>query len=49
MTPREIAGTMFFAMRRKRRDAAMALALGTLASRGDPRAVKEKLREMQRD
>jgi hypothetical protein len=49
MTPRQIAGTLYFAQRRRQRDAADQLALATLAGRGEPRDVKRQLEEFRRD
>ena len=50
MTPRQIAGSLYFARRRRRkREAAEQLALSTLATRGEPREVKRQLDQLQRD
>lgn len=49
MTPRQIAGSLYFARRRKHREASEQLALGTLASCGEPRDVKRQLEQLQRD
>jgi hypothetical protein len=49
MTPREIAGALYFAERRRRREAAEQLALGALAARGEPRALKKQIEDLQRD
>jgi hypothetical protein len=49
MTPRQIAGALYFAGRRRKRDAAERLALDTLAARGEPREVKRQLDQLQRD
>jgi hypothetical protein len=48
MTPREIAGSLYFAERRRKRLAAEQLALGALAARGDPRALKKQIEDLQR-
>jgi hypothetical protein len=49
MTPREIAGALFFAERRRRLEAAERLALDALATRGDPRELKKQIADLQRD
>jgi hypothetical protein len=49
MTPRQIAGTLYFVQKRKQREAAEQLALTTLAGRGEPRDVKRRLEELRRD
>lgn len=49
MTPRQIAGSLYFAQRRQQREAAEQLALGTLAARGEPREVKRQMEQLQRD
>lgn len=47
MTPREIAGSLYFAERRRKRQAAEQLALNALAVRGEPRALKKQIEELQ--
>lgn len=49
MTPRQIAGALYFARRRRRREAAEHLALSSLATRGEPRELKRQLNELNRD
>jgi len=49
MTPRQIAGSLYFARRRRQRERAEQLALGALAARGEPREVKRQLDQLQRD
>ena len=49
MTPREIAGALYFARRRRAREAAERLALGTRASRGEPRDVKQQIARLERE
>jgi hypothetical protein len=49
MTPRQIAAALYFARRRRQRDAAEHLALGALAARGEPRELKRQLNELRRD
>ncbi len=49
MTPRQIAGSLYFARRRRQREAAEQLALGTLAARGEPREVKRHIELLQRE
>ena len=49
MTPREIAGSLYFAERRKRRQAAELLSLHALAARGEPRALKSQIERLQKD
>ncbi len=43
MTPREISGCLFFANRRKSRDAAQALLVSTMGARGDPKEVQKSI------
>jgi hypothetical protein len=49
MTPRQIESSLYFARRRRQREAAEQLALNTLATRGEPREVKRQLNQWQRD
>lgn len=49
MTPREIAATLYFAERRRKREAADRLALSALAVRGEPRALKKQIDDLLRD
>jgi hypothetical protein len=49
MTPRQIEGSLYFARRRRQREAAEQLALVTLAARGEPREVKRQLDQLKRD
>jgi len=49
MTPRQIAASLYFARRRRQREAAENLALAALAARGEPREVKRQLDQMHRD
>jgi hypothetical protein len=49
MTPRQIAGALYFARRRRQREAGEQLALGALAARGEPRELKRQLDQLQRD
>ena len=49
MTPRQIAGSLYFAVRRRKREAAERLALDTLAARGEPREVKRQIEQLQRE
>jgi hypothetical protein len=49
MTPRQIAGALYFARRRRQRDAAERLSLAALAARGEPRELKRQLNELRRD
>jgi hypothetical protein len=49
MTPREISASLYFAERRRKREAAEQLALGALAARGEPRVVKKQIEDLQRD
>jgi hypothetical protein len=48
-TPRQIAGFQQLAGVRKRREAAEALAVNTMAARGQPSEVKRRLKEWQSD
>jgi hypothetical protein len=49
MTPREIAASLYFAERRRKREAAEQLALNALAARGEPRVLKKRIEDLQRD
>ena len=49
MTPREIAASLYFARRRRQREAAEQLALGALAARGEPRELKRQLEQLLTD
>ena len=49
MTPREIAASLYFAERRRKREAAEQLALQALAARGEPRALKKRMEDLQKD
>ena len=49
MTPREIAASLYFAERRRKREAAEQLALTALAARGEPRVLKKRIEDLQRD
>jgi hypothetical protein len=49
MTPREIAGALYFARLRRQREAAEQLALGALAARGEARELKRQLDQLQRE
>jgi len=40
MTPRQIAGSLYFARRRRQREAAERLALAHSLTRGEPRELK---------
>lgn len=49
MTPRQIASALYFAKRRRQREAAENLALTALAARGEPRELKRQLDQLHRD
>ena len=49
MTPHQIAGTLYFVERRKKREAAERLALDAIAARGEPRELKRQIERLQRD
>ena len=49
MTPREIAGCLYFAERRRKHQAAENLMLTALASRGESRDLKRQIESLQRD
>jgi hypothetical protein len=49
MIPREIVASLYFAERRRKREAAEQLALGALAARGEPRTLKQQIKNLQRD
>lgn len=40
---------LHFASKRKKRDAATSLALGTMAARGEPRRVKDQLKKLEKE
>lgn len=42
MTPKQIAGTLYFAARRKRFEKADTLAITAMGSRGDPKDLKKQ-------
>lgn len=48
-TPRQIEGLLFLAERRKKREAALNLAISVTAARGEPDAVKKQLKEWSKD
>ncbi|RWB26895.1 MAG: hypothetical protein EOQ42_28330 [Mesorhizobium sp.] len=48
-TPRSIHGFLGFARRRQRHEAASRLAHATAAARGDPKDVRQLVRELQKD
>ena len=48
-TPLQLMARIQFASKRKKRDAAMALSLGAMAARGDPRKVKDQLKKLEKD
>ena len=49
MTPRQIAGSLYFARRRRQREAAEQLALSALAARGEPRELKRQIETLRRE
>lgn len=49
MTPRQIRGALTFAEKDARREAADNLALGAQASRGEPKTLKQIIRELTKD
>jgi hypothetical protein len=49
MTPREIAGFLFFARRRRRHEQADALAIAALGARGDPKDVDDTIKQWSRE
>ena len=49
MTPRQIAGSLYFVERRRRRVAAERLALDAIAARGEPRELKRQIERLQKD
>jgi hypothetical protein len=49
MTPREIAGSLHFVLRRRRREAAEQLAFAALAARGEPRELKRQIEHLQKE
>lgn len=44
-TPRELVGWMYFSSRVKKRRQAEDLAIGAMAARGDPKAVKKQIED----
>jgi hypothetical protein len=49
MTPRQIAASLCFAERRRKRVAAEQLCLNAIAARGEPRELKRQIEDLQRD
>lgn len=49
MTPREIDGALHFAEIDARHERAETLAGGTMAARGEPKAVKKQLKELTKE
>jgi len=49
MTPRQIAAALYFASRRRQRDAADHLALAALAARAEPRELKRQIVQLRRE
>jgi hypothetical protein len=49
MTPRQIAGCLNLAQRRRRREAAEQLAFAALATRGEPRELKRQIEQLQNE
>jgi hypothetical protein len=49
MTPREIAASLYFVERRRKREAAEQFAFAALAARGEPRAPKKQIENLERD
>ncbi len=49
MTPREIAGALWFAEKDAQHEAGEQLALATSAARGEARAVKKQIKELTKD
>lgn len=49
MTPRQIAGALYFAERRRKREAAEQLALDAIATRGEPRELKRQIERLRKD
>jgi hypothetical protein len=49
MTPRQMAAALYFAGRRRQREAAEKLAMAALAARGEARELKRQLDQLRRD
>ena len=49
MTPREIAGSLYFAERRRRREAADQLVIEALGARAEPGELKRQLERLRKD
>jgi hypothetical protein len=49
MTPRQIAGALYFVTRRRKRDLAEKLTIEALAARGEPREVKRQIEQLGKD
>jgi hypothetical protein len=49
MTPRQIAGSLYFVERRRRCEAAERLALDAIAARGEPRVLKKQIQDLTKD
>lgn len=45
-TPRQIAGFLHFAGKRRKRETAEALSIGAMAARGDPKELKKQIKEL---
>jgi hypothetical protein len=48
-TPRQIQAYLFIAGRRRKAEAAEQLSIGSMAARGDPKAVKKQLQKWRKD
>lgn len=47
-TPRQISGFVGFAARRLKREAAQALSLQSMAARGDPKALRKQIKDLEK-
>lgn len=48
-TPKQVQTFLYFANLRKKQEAAEALSLSTLASRGDPKQIKKVHQDLMKD
>lgn len=49
MTPRQLEGVAFFVGRDDRLDKAAQMSINAMAARGEPKRLKEQIKELQKD
>lgn len=49
MTPRQLAGYVQFAAKRRKRHTAELISIHATAARGDPKEIKRQLKELSKD